>query len=423
MKNLLITLIAVLAITISTNAQAPGSIKYQAVLRDATGAILTNQTVDMQFTVYNASMVMEWQQTYTVTSNAYGLVNIELGSGLDAVPWGTDTFSMETAVDFQDGNGMTVMGTSTLLSVPYAFYANTADFSNLAENVVNDAVDDADNDPTNEIETWSTLSGIPADIADGDDVDDADNDPTNEIETWTTLGGIPADILDGDDVDDADNDPTNEIETWSTLAGIPADIADGDDVDDADNDPTNEIELPAGGSDDQVLTLSGGSPVWADVPKPVSNVQVDPNARTVTTAWAIGPTFTNITGFKAGSKVKLTYTVPCRNDDAGWGGMYIEPQVSFNGGASWNSLGSSGYDGNVMVLNGGGIGTYTNVILIDPGMAADFSVQVRFYYKTYSGTGYVNSQHDLTAVSGSAPLMSGINGSQHYTKIIVEEVY
>ena len=105
-----------------------------------------------------------------------------------------------------------------------------------------DAVDDADSDPTNEIETWSTLAGIPIEISDGDDVDDADSDPTNEIETWSTLAGIPIEISDGDDVDDADNDPTNEIETWSTLAGIPIEISDGDDVDDADSDPTNEIE-------------------------------------------------------------------------------------------------------------------------------------------------------------------------------------
>jgi hypothetical protein len=78
------------------------------------------------------------------------------------------------------------------------------------------------------------------------------------------LAGIPADIADGDDIDDADNDPTNEIETWSTLAGIPADIADGDDVDDADNDPTNEIELPAGGQEGQVLKIIGGVPTWTD---------------------------------------------------------------------------------------------------------------------------------------------------------------
>lgn len=90
-----------------------------------------------------------------------------------------------------------------------------------------DTFDDADNDPTNEIETWSTLAGIPADIADGDDVDDADNDPTNEIETWSTLSGIPADLLDGDQVDDADNDPANEYNSTVSLVGTNLEITDG----------------------------------------------------------------------------------------------------------------------------------------------------------------------------------------------------
>ena len=107
--------------------------------------------------------------------------------------------------------------------------------------------------------SWTTLI---------DNVDDADNDPTNEIETWSTLFGIPSDFADNiDNVDDADSDPTNEIETWSTLAGIPADFSDNiDNVNDADADPTNEIELPTGGTSDQFLkTDSAGVVSWSDV--------------------------------------------------------------------------------------------------------------------------------------------------------------
>ena len=122
-----------------------------------------------------------------------------------------------------------------------------------------DLVDDADADPTNEIETWGTLNGIPIGFLDGtDDVNDADSDPTNEIETWSTLQGKPSGFADGiDDVNDADADPTNEIDTWSTLQGKPDGFADGiDDVNDADSDPNNEKEtwstlpgIPAGFSD------------------------------------------------------------------------------------------------------------------------------------------------------------------------------
>ncbi|MCB0650430.1 MAG: DUF1566 domain-containing protein [Saprospiraceae bacterium] len=124
-----------------------------------------------------------------------------------------------------------------------------------------DNVDDADNDPTNELQNWSSLPGIPAGFLDGtDNVDDADNDPTNEIETWSTLSGIPAYLLDGDDVDDGDNDPTNELQKWSNLPGIPAGFADNtDNVDDADNDPTNEIELPTNPQNGTMAYYNGGA--------------------------------------------------------------------------------------------------------------------------------------------------------------------
>jgi hypothetical protein len=155
---------------------------------------------------------------------------------------------------------------------------------------------------------------------------------------------------------------------------------------------------------------------------PVSNVQTDQSLRTVVTNWVAGPTFNNITGFKAGSLVKVSYIVPSRNND-NWGGLYIEPQISFNGGASWNSLGSSGYDGGIMVQNGPSIGSYTNTLLIDPQQTSDFNVRIRFYYRSYSGQTFVNGQNAINETSGTAQIMSGTNGLQHFTKVIVEEVF
>jgi hypothetical protein len=129
-----------------------------------------------------------------------------------------------------------------------------------------DDVNDADADPTNELQSWHTLPGIPAYLLDGDQVEDADADPTNELQRWNTLPGIPSDIFDGDDVNDADADPTNELQTWTTLPGIPLDIFDGDHVNDADADPTNELELPPGGAPGQVLSISPtGQYYWRDI--------------------------------------------------------------------------------------------------------------------------------------------------------------
>lgn len=109
---------------------------------------------------------------------------------------------------------------------------------------------------------------------------DLDTDPTNELQDWSNLPGIPTDFSDGiDNVDDADNDPTNEIETWSTLAGIPADFADGiDNIDDADNDPLNEIELPPGGTNGQVLETDGaGNYSWVDASETTTTFNQTPD--------------------------------------------------------------------------------------------------------------------------------------------------
>lgn len=151
-------------------------------------------------------------------------------------------------------------------------------------------------------------------------------------------------------------------------------------------------------------------------------VYTNTSAYSTGTGWAAGPTFPNITGFRAGSLVKLTYHLPMRNDSSGWGGGYIEPQISFNGGSSWNSLGSSGYDAGVMNSGSSDIGSYFNTILVDPGQSATYSVQVRFYFRAYDGTVRINEDHDINNVSGTAPIMAGVNGNQHYAKIIVEEV-
>ncbi|MEQ9218082.1 MAG: hypothetical protein RLO17_08570 [Cyclobacteriaceae bacterium] len=115
-----------------------------------------------------------------------------------------------------------------------------------------DAADDFSGD-------WADLQNIPPAFADNiDDVDDADNDPTNEIELPATAGTNDVLVFDGaswvagtDQVDDADNDPTNEIELPATAGTNDVLIFDGaswvagtDQVDDADNNPNNEIELP-----------------------------------------------------------------------------------------------------------------------------------------------------------------------------------
>ncbi len=146
----------------------------------------------------------------------------------------------------------------------------------------------------------------------------------------------------------------------------------------------------------------------------------DTTDRTSGTTWTLGGTFESFPTFKAYSLLKISYMYPARNDQAGWGGLYFEPQIRFNSG-TWQSLGSRGYDA-VMTSGVADINYTTNVMLIDPALASDFTVGIRFYFRSYDGTVWLNLNHDLNAVSGTATITSGSNGLQHYGNWIIEEL-
>ena len=133
MKRILLSLVAIATLSLSSLAQAPEGFNYQAVVRNAGGIILNNQTVGMRLTVQQGSIggTAVYTETFTSTTNGYGLVNLEIGTGTTAddfstIDWANGPYFMETAVDFLGGMTWVVMGTSQLMSVPYALYAKTS---------------------------------------------------------------------------------------------------------------------------------------------------------------------------------------------------------------------------------------------------------------------------------------------------------
>jgi hypothetical protein len=68
-------------------------------------------------------------ETQTPTTNANGLVSIEIGggTGFNIIDWAIDTYYIETKTDPTGGTTYTITGTSQLLSVPYALHAKTAE--------------------------------------------------------------------------------------------------------------------------------------------------------------------------------------------------------------------------------------------------------------------------------------------------------
>lgn len=113
----------------SAIAQSPQAIPYQAVLRNTDGSVIANQTVTITFTIHNNAVdgTTEYQENHSTTSNALGLINLNVGQGtpsvgtFSAINWGSGTKFLQVAMN--NGNGNIDLGTQQMLSVPYALYA------------------------------------------------------------------------------------------------------------------------------------------------------------------------------------------------------------------------------------------------------------------------------------------------------------
>jgi hypothetical protein len=214
------TIAAALLMTVSVLAQAPEKMSYQAVVRDAGNALVTSQAVGMQLSILQGSTSGSsvYTETQTPTTNINGLVSIEIGSGtivtgtFNTIDWSAGPYFIKTETDPTGGTSYTITGTSQLMSVPYALHAKTA------ENVTNDAVNDADFDPTNELQNWSNLPGIPANI-DIDSTDDFSGD-YNDLTNQPTIPTVPTNVSAftndaGYLTTEVDGSITNEIQTIS----------------------------------------------------------------------------------------------------------------------------------------------------------------------------------------------------------------
>ena len=113
------------------NAQAPQQFNYQAVVRNSSGTPVTNNTpVALRFTIHTgtASGTAVFTETQNTTANQFGLVNVQIGSvnNLSSVNWSSGTKFLQVETDINNSGTFTDMGTSQLMSVPYALFAGNS---------------------------------------------------------------------------------------------------------------------------------------------------------------------------------------------------------------------------------------------------------------------------------------------------------
>ena len=130
----LITFCAAVLMTASVFAQTPQKMSYQAVIRNNSNALVSNQAVGMQISILQGSIsgTAVYVETQEPTTNANGLVSLEIGTGtssddFSAIDWANGPYFIKTETDPTGGTSYTITGTSQLLSVPYALHAKTAE--------------------------------------------------------------------------------------------------------------------------------------------------------------------------------------------------------------------------------------------------------------------------------------------------------
>ncbi|MBF9252717.1 hypothetical protein I2I11_05410 [Pontibacter sp. 172403-2] len=134
MKKLLLLGCAFLLTIAVTMAQAPQAMNYQGIARDQAGNLIANKAISLRISIVEGGA--EGQTVYTevhrTTTSAFGSFSLQIGRGtvekgkFESIAWGSSNQYLRIELDAGGGTNYKLMGSSELLSVPYAYHAGTA---------------------------------------------------------------------------------------------------------------------------------------------------------------------------------------------------------------------------------------------------------------------------------------------------------
>jgi hypothetical protein len=141
MKKILI--ISLFFITLLSFAQVPQGISYQAIALNSAGSPVVSANVGLRLSVLDnsATGTSVYSETHTKTTNAQGLFNLVIGQGtivsgtFNTINWGTNSKFLKVEMDAAGGTNYVLVGTTQLLSAPYALYAEKINYSNLPQTI------------------------------------------------------------------------------------------------------------------------------------------------------------------------------------------------------------------------------------------------------------------------------------------------
>jgi hypothetical protein len=183
MRKIITGSILIFVVSLAVFSQSPQSFQYQSVVRDAGGNPVINQPVGFEINIQMGPPLgtIVYTETHQVTTNDYGIATLAIGAGtvtmgdFSTITWSTGNWFVMIGVDISGGTNYVNMGSTQLLSVPYAMYAQEAgngfsgNYSDLTgpptslSQFTNDpgyitSPNDADADPANELQVLSVVN-------------------------------------------------------------------------------------------------------------------------------------------------------------------------------------------------------------------------------------------------------------------------
>lgn len=126
-------LLSALFISFLTFAQVPQGISYQAIALNGSGTPVVSSNVRVKLSILDVSAAgtVLYSETQLKTTNAQGLFNLTIGQGtvvsgvFNTINWGTNSKFLKVEMDATGGTTYVAVGTTQLLSVPYALAADS----------------------------------------------------------------------------------------------------------------------------------------------------------------------------------------------------------------------------------------------------------------------------------------------------------
>lgn len=127
----LLLLLPLLMSDLQAQSTIPQRIAYQGVARDGSGAVLSNRAMAVRISILDGSSLgnLVYMETHQVSTNEFGLFTLHIGGGTPevgtfaGVNWSANVKFLRVELDARREGEFMTLGTSQLVSVPYALAA------------------------------------------------------------------------------------------------------------------------------------------------------------------------------------------------------------------------------------------------------------------------------------------------------------